>query len=153
MEDISRRTTPEHVITDMMPMIAGETNNFARKKPFITYSTVVDRFTADHASRREDDYGASLADYIEANDLGEVFRDCPVRRNWTGNSIKIWIWMPNYQVMRERWLAHQAHLQAQRDQELTRRMEELRTRAMPPSPADHFEIIFTTADSSTDIQW
>jgi hypothetical protein len=103
MEDISRKGTPAEVIDGMLEAIQENTNDFSTKRPFITFTTVVDRYTGDHASWRRDDYGQALADYIEAEGLGEVFRDCPVRNNYTGNAIKIWIWMPDYRALEARF--------------------------------------------------
>jgi hypothetical protein len=63
--------------------------------PFVTFTGVVKRKINDHASGRKDNYGQAFADYLESNELGLVL-DSYERKNWTGNTIKLWIWHPDY---------------------------------------------------------
>ncbi|HVI40763.1 MAG TPA: hypothetical protein VM577_08895 [Anaerovoracaceae bacterium] len=63
--------------------------------PYVLFTGVTKRLIPDHASRRTDDYGETFAKYLEANGLGTVTRS-EERANWTGNTLKVWIWHPNY---------------------------------------------------------
>lgn len=99
--DISHKPDAAAVIKEAIGEIKNQTFSWGRKKPFITFTGVVgDRYTADHASSRNDDYGQALADYIVEHGLGEVVNTIPARANWTHNKIKMWVWMPDYEALR-----------------------------------------------------
>lgn len=99
--DISRAQTAEDVIRACLPEIMRLTCEGVKKKPFIYYTGVVDRVIADHASVRVDNYGQALTDYIREHKLGEVIDNIPPDRNYSGNTIKIWIWRPDYQALQK----------------------------------------------------
>ncbi|HVI39910.1 MAG TPA: hypothetical protein VM577_04550 [Anaerovoracaceae bacterium] len=63
--------------------------------PYVLFTGVTKRVIKDHASGRVDNYGEVFAKYLEANGLGTVTRS-EERANWTGNTLKVWIWHPNY---------------------------------------------------------
>lgn len=101
--DISTLSTPQDIIEKTLRGLYDHTGGFKREKPFIYFTSVVNRHTSDHASNRIDDYGQALSDYIVAQKLGTVLNDLPVKKNWSGNPIKMWIWMPDYAVVRAQY--------------------------------------------------
>lgn len=70
--------------------------------PFITFTGVVEKSLEDrvgHArSTRTDNYGETLAQFLEANNLGKVIRSTP-RRSWSKNVIALWIWEVDYATL------------------------------------------------------
>lgn len=62
---------------------------------FVTFTGVTKRRTSDHASGRFDNYGQAFADFLVKNGLGSVIVS-EERHNFTGNSVKIWVWHPDY---------------------------------------------------------
>ena len=65
-------------------------------KPFILFSGVIERKREDHASNRTDDYGQKFVDFLTSQGLGEVVTASPERRNpSTGNTVKVWMWLPD----------------------------------------------------------
>jgi hypothetical protein len=99
--DISTEPTPEAMIR-VVSKSGFFLPSFHKKKPYVTFAGVIARETGDHASNRTDDYAQSLADYIGAEGLGEVVKAAPARRNWTGNIMQPWMWMPDYHGL-EAW--------------------------------------------------
>ncbi len=55
---------------------------------------------ADHASNRPDDYGSEFADYLEANNLGHVIRTKPRKNLYTNNTVRVWIWTPDFDALK-----------------------------------------------------
>lgn len=80
--------------------ISRVTFGFARKPPIVYYISVEGKVVnLGHASPNTG-YGKELADYIVANGLGTITETPPVR-NWTGNTIKMWFWHPDYDALRK----------------------------------------------------
>jgi len=101
LANISNLKTPEEVLR----AVAVAPNFTIKRRPFVIFTGVVgERVINDHISNRTDDYGKALADYIEANGLGEVVTTLPPRKNWSGNQLKVWLWMPDHDKVRE-WKA------------------------------------------------
>jgi hypothetical protein len=69
------------------------------KKPYIMFTGVINRDDGgmDHASDRRDNYGQKLCDFIREQGLGEVIDTIPPKKNWTGNIIQVWMWMPDWE--------------------------------------------------------
>lgn len=66
---------------------------------FITFSGVTNKvFGGAHDGPRKDNYGQALADYIVNNNLGVVTAS-PEAENWTRNTIKLWVWTPDYKAV------------------------------------------------------
>jgi hypothetical protein len=107
MKDISTLAGPTEILDFLKGNLPLHTRDFQRKKPFITFSGVVQRSIPDHASGRRDDYARELADFILQNGLGEVVKDIPTARNWTGNVMKMYIWLPNYNALQAFWATQQ----------------------------------------------
>jgi len=104
MEDISTQAGPKEVLDGLAGQLRANCSDWEREKPFVLFTSVVQRVTGDHVDtfgNRHDDYGLALADYLEQNDLGTVNRTIEPKPNYTRNPIKIWIWTPNYEKMKE----------------------------------------------------
>ena len=67
--------------------------------PFVIFTTVTKRKVGDHSSRRLDDYGQAFASFIQEHNLGKIFSS-EERKNWTANTLKVWIWQPDYENLR-----------------------------------------------------
>lgn len=64
--------------------------------PFVTFTGVVEWAGYKKVTGKEfDNYGQKFADYIAANNLGTI-ATLPGRVNWTGKTIQIWVWAPDY---------------------------------------------------------
>lgn len=101
--DISTIIKPEDVVKKTLEEMVHLTRTFSRRKPFIYFTSVVKRAIEDHASDRKDDYGLALAAHIEEHQLGEVVSTLPERANFSGNVIKMWLWVPDYDALAVLW--------------------------------------------------
>lgn len=70
------------------PYVNGERKNFLF--PFITFTAVVRKGDGMRPS-----YGPAFADFIVEHNLGTL-TTLPDKSNWTGNTIQIWVWCPDY---------------------------------------------------------
>lgn len=103
IEDISEKSTPEAVVDGILKTLHGNTDGWKREKPFITFTSVEVRKQEDHVGDIEPGYGRALADYIEQEGYGTVYRDVPLGTNYTKNVLKIWVWYPNYEALSRRY--------------------------------------------------
>lgn len=55
-------------------------------------------YLGSHDGKNTSDYGQAFADFIVANNFGEVVSTKSVH-NWTANSIKMWAWTPNHDTL------------------------------------------------------
>ena len=70
--------------------------NWGQHPPvFVTFTGVTKRVWADHTSDRADNYGQAFSDFLTKHKLGPVVSS-EERVNWTANSIKLWVWHPDY---------------------------------------------------------
>ena len=71
-----------------------------RRRPFVTFTGVVKRVGSDHTHQKGVEYGPALATYITEQGLGRVVTDLPEGINDnTRNTIKMWLWMPDYDAL------------------------------------------------------
>lgn len=96
--DISTEPTPEAVLREAIHSHDLPNRKYYTKgqSPFIFFTSVVERHAKDHTPSMSDTYGQDLADYIKQERLGEVITTLPPQLNYTGNIVKVWLWMPNY---------------------------------------------------------
>jgi hypothetical protein len=64
----------------------------------VTFTAVTKRVCMDHASGRMDNYGQAFASYLTEHGLGEV-RLVKEVKNWTLNTVGLWIWEPDYKAL------------------------------------------------------
>ena len=111
IDNLSKVTTPEEALKALYPALKrgltplGRPGFGCHKCPLITFTGVIGRAEADHASGRSDDYGQALANYINDHGLGKVVKSAEVK-NWTSNSIRLWVWAPDYQAL-DKWMKDQ----------------------------------------------
>jgi len=80
---------PKKALLDMHANLwAG--NKYKRRVPFILFTGDVNRY-----------YGQALAAFLVENRLGTVLAS-EERKNWTENTIRVWIWSPDYEKL-EAW--------------------------------------------------
>lgn len=103
LKDISTHPTPEAIINDAIKQLQDDTIGWYHKKPFITFTGVITRYKADHASNRPDNYGLDLANYIKTHNLGEIIDSIPAKANWSKNVIQMWVWIPDYTAIIARY--------------------------------------------------
>lgn len=104
--DISRLSGPEAVIKETVKLMADRTAEFRACPAFLMFSGVVGERkrvyeTYLHANR-SDDYANNLAQYIRDNNLGVVSESEPAR-NHSGNMLKVFIWAPRWEALKEMW--------------------------------------------------
>jgi len=98
IDGLSSHETPRAAMTSLIDRLRNRCTTMP--VPFITFVGVVaygkDESALDHARvRRFNNYGQEFADYIVQNDLGNVV-ESNVRASWSGNTLKMWIWEPDY---------------------------------------------------------
>src|SRR3990167_4488610 len=93
--DISKCTDPQQVVSHYTNYF----REYGGGAPFVIFTGVVKRVRKDHASNRPDNYGEALATYITEHKLGEVVTTLPERKNVSGNTLKLWLWMPDYTAL------------------------------------------------------
>lgn len=98
INNLSRAESPEDALRGIARWLRPSDWNVL--VPFITFTGVVGPIISKGHTRsdRTDDYGETFARFLERNNLGEVTRS-QVRQNWTGNSLKVWIWHPDYTTL------------------------------------------------------
>jgi hypothetical protein len=101
LKDISTLADAEAVMKEAIPQMHRRSSGWQERPAYITFTGVVDRVQGDHASYRTDNYAQALADYIKANDLGEVVESIPSKPNWTRNVLKMYVWMPNFEKLEQ----------------------------------------------------
>ena len=103
--NISHCSTARDVVLQAAPgMVLACHEAFARgRRPYAYFTSVTKRLVNDHASRRLDDYGADLASYIRAHDLGTVDRAAAPQLNWTGNTLSMWVWTVDWDNLALWW--------------------------------------------------
>lgn len=101
--DISTASGPAEVIDFVAKNhVHFKTMAEGRFRPYATFTGVIQRHARDHVDgtgKRPDDYGTALADYITLNNLGTVIDAVPPQINWTGNHIKLWVWIPDHAAL------------------------------------------------------
>lgn len=101
LRDISSLPTSEAVICQAVNGLA----EYMTKPPFIMFTGVIgERRTSDHATMeggRRDDYSTDLATYITDHGLGIIIDTIPPQTGLTGNLVKVWMWLPNYDALRQ----------------------------------------------------
>ena len=109
--DISGLGSPEEVIKEASLLMAIRTDCYSSNPAFLMFSGVIGTrkrvyHTMYHADRN-DDYGQALADYITEQKLGTVTGTEPAR-NHSGNMIRVWLWAPQWEALKEIWEKTQA---------------------------------------------
>lgn len=99
---LSGHRTPLHALQSLKeslligvtwPLVDGARKDFYF--PFITFTAVVIDYSRKAMAKPPLTYGQDFAEFIAANDLGSTIT-MPDQKNWTGNTIQIWVWQPNY---------------------------------------------------------
>lgn len=109
LSNISSLPTPEDVVKETARLLPMHTVSYEANPAFLLFSGVVGKrervySEAFHADRN-DDYGQALADYIRERDLGTV-TEVPPAKNHSGNMLKVFLWAPRWEALREIWLAN-----------------------------------------------
>ena len=69
--------------------------NYWHRYAFVLFSGTIGAEVYYHDKKDNGDYAQNLEDFIKANSLGVVTAS-EVRKNWTGNMVKVWLWLPDY---------------------------------------------------------
>ena len=106
LSNISALPDAETVVKQVATNMAGPTNGYRSNPAFLMFTGVVGKRqrvyeTYSHADR-DDDYGQALADYITANDLGNVDAST-LSQNYNGNMLRVWLWAPNWEALSKIW--------------------------------------------------
>ena len=107
LADISALPNSKAVVAQILSSINEMSYGWQESLPaFLTFSGVVgDRlkiYSSHYHANRGDNYGQALADYIAANDLGEVTASS-LGTNYNGNTLRIWVWAPRWDALRQLW--------------------------------------------------
>ena len=108
IDNLGTCDNPELAMSDVcrvMPKRSG-TQTLAPRYSLLTFSGVVTRRASDHSSNRPDNYGQAFADYITANNLGEVTAGPVTTNRRSGNDICMWIWRFDLDRLQQWWNAH-----------------------------------------------
>lgn len=97
INDLSTTNSPLEALRAISARLLAGYDHLGTPKPvpYVIFTGVTQRVVRDHASGRVDNYGEDFAVFLEANGLGPVTRS-EARRNWTANTIMVWIWHPDY---------------------------------------------------------
>jgi hypothetical protein len=87
---VSAHTSPEDALKHIRPQIMQYVER-SEPKPFAFFTGVIKR----HGVQVPYNYGQALADFIQKHNLGTITVS-PEGVNWTGNTLKIWIWNIDY---------------------------------------------------------
>ena len=68
--------------------------------PFVVFSGVTKRIHPDHSSSRMDNYGQAFASFLKKKKLGRVTSSLSRVNPNSNNTIKVWVWEPDYKALR-----------------------------------------------------